>query len=188
MVLLPVIIMHAKMQYHPSSDVQTLAADNHKIWQRKLLICVKYSRYVCVWYKCMCIHCSMCSVSMPSGLCMLQVKVCIDHCAGSESTSWSKSISLKAVPSHGSVAVKQFGGEYEVKVRIRMRMRRRRQRLSSTAVGLLVVSCCTSTFSSPFFQSLPTVGCPPCSCQDSADSRVDHRSLLHALQPDQGVW
>lgn len=53
---------------------------------------------------------------------MLQVKVCIDHCAGSESTSWSKAISLKAVPSHGNVTVKQFGGEYEVKVRVLMRI------------------------------------------------------------------
>ena len=42
--------------------------------------------------------------------------MCIDHCAGSESSSWSKSISLKAVPSQGNVSVKQFGGEYEVKV------------------------------------------------------------------------
>ena len=57
---------------------------------------------------------------------VVQVKVCIDHCAGSESTSWSKSISLKAVPSHGNVAVKQFG-EYEVKVRVLMRMRRRKR-------------------------------------------------------------
>ena len=143
---------------------------------------------MCVWYKCMCIHCSMCSVNMPSGLCMLQVKVCIDHCAGSESTSWSKSISLKAVPSHGNVAVKQFGGEYEVKVRICMKMRRRRRRIrqySSKVVGCIMLYV---NLLFPFFQSLPTVGCPPCSCQDSADSRVDHRSLLHALQPDQGVW
>ena len=77
-------------------------------------------------HSCTYIHTYIGSVSLLPDLPVVQVKVCIDHCAGSESTSWSKSISLKAVPSHGNVAVKQFGGEYEVKVRVLMRMRRRK--------------------------------------------------------------
>ena len=95
----------------------------------------------CLHVYCTCafmyIHTYIGSVSLLPDLPVVQVKVCIDHCAGSESTSWSKSISLKAVPSHGNVAVKQFGGEYEVKVRVLMRRKRGWLKQCTSVVAVL---------------------------------------------------
>ena len=143
----------ALCMYNTSAVSGTTECNGVHYWQYSICInthtcssiCIKYCRCtvdVCVYMQVfgtcvfvlsvrMCtVHVHACtyigSVSLLPYLPAVQVKVCIDHCAGSESTSWSKSISLKAVPSHGNVAVKQFG-EYEVKVRVLMRMRGRKR-------------------------------------------------------------